>query len=430
MVNVKPICVSRHTARAYVLGLQGLWPGRRWSGLDGARAALRETGAIQVDPLNAVARSHELALHARVLEYGVGTYESLLYEKREFFDYGGTVFVVPMHELPYFRVPMRRRTQDRRWSAFSDEHGEALAEVRRQLEDRGPLGSRDFAGERAAPGNTFRSSKESARALYYLWITGELMTHCRRGFERIYDFRDNIAPSAYRGVAPAEEADDYFARKSIGFLGLANARLWYGTFCDFSRRARDRTEAVHRLTTLLDTGVVSPVSVEGWRELCYCPTEMAHILEAIEAGDVPAAWQPMGPTSEAEMTFLAPLDIVSARGRAAELFDFDYTWEVYKPADRRRFGYYTMPVLHGDRLVARIDPKLDRRSSTLIIDGVWLEEPSSAADAGFMDALAAGIVRLQRFIGAKGTQLAGPGPATLASHLHAFSDSPSARDAQ
>jgi hypothetical protein len=422
---MKPIRVSRHSARAYVLGLQGLWPGRRWAGLDGARAALRETGAIQVDPLNAVARSHELALHARVLDYEVGTSASLLHEKREFFDYGGTVFLLPMHELPYFRVPMRRRTQERRRAAFADEHGEAIAEVRRQLAARGPLGSRDFAGERAPRENTFRSGRLSAQALYYLWITGELMTHSRRGFERIYDFRDNIAPCAHRGVAPAEEADDHFARKAIDFLGLATARLWYGTFCDFSRRPPDRADAAQRLTTLLDKGVVTPVTVEGWREPCYCSTETAHLLETVEAGDVPAAWRPVGPTSETEMTLLAPLDIVSARGRATTLFDFDYVWEVYKPADRRRFGYYTMPVLHGDRLVARIDPKLDRGSGTLTVAGVWLEEPISAADAGFLDALAHAILRLQRFVGARATKLTGPGPAALASRLRALSGSPS-----
>ncbi len=116
------------------------------------------------------------------------------------------------------------------------------------------------------------------------------------------------------------------------------------------------------------------VAIEGSKDDSYALAEDLPLLETLEAGKIPEAWRPLGPTTEEEAVFLAPLDIVSARGRAAQLFDFDYVWEVYKPVEKRRWGYYTLPILWGDRLVARLDPKLDRKTGTLEIKGFWLED--------------------------------------------------------
>ena len=106
---------------------------------------------------------------------------------------------------------------------------------------------------------------------------------------------------------------------------------------------------------------------------------MRALIEALEGGRIPAAWAPLETTTEEEATFLSPLDPVSARGRAKPLFGFDYVWEVYKPVEKRTFGYYTMPILWGDRLVGRFDPKLDRSTGTLVINGLWLEDVRSRA---------------------------------------------------
>jgi uncharacterized protein len=102
-----------------------------------------------------------------------------------------------------------------------------------------------------------------------------------------------------------------------------------------------------------------------------------------------------------EVVFLAPLDHVSARGRAKVLFDFDYVWEVYKPEHQRKFGYYTLPILWGDRLVARFDSKLDRKTSTFVILGLWLEDEALGKDEAFAAALASGFARFVAFLGAK-----------------------------
>jgi len=105
-------------------------------------------------------------------------------------------------------------------------------------------------------------------------------------------------------------------------------------------------------------------------------------------------------TTTQEVVFLAPLDHVSARGRAKEVFGFDYVWEVYKPEHQRRFGYYTLPMVWGDRLVARFDSKLDRTTNTFVILGLWLEDEALGTDEAFAEALAGGLARFVRFLGA------------------------------
>ena len=115
---------------------------------------------------------------------------------------------------------------------------------------------------------------------------------------------------------------------------------------------------------------------------------------------MPKAWTPLETTTTEEVVFLAPLDHVSARGRAKVLFGFDYVWEVYKPEHQRKFGYYTLPILWGDRLVARFDSKLDRTTNTFVILGLWLEDEALGNDEAFAEALARGFARFVTFLGA------------------------------
>jgi len=123
------------------------------------------------------------------------------------------------------------------------------------------------------------------------------------------------------------------------------------------------------------------------------------VLAEVSAGRVPKAWTPLATSTAEEAVFLAPLEPVSARGRAKALFGVDYVWEVYKPLPQRKFGYYTLPVLWGDRLVARFDSKLDRTTNTFVILGLWLEE-ALGNDEAFAEALAGGFARFMRFLGA------------------------------
>jgi uncharacterized protein len=126
----------------------------------------------------------------------------------------------------------------------------------------------------------------------------------------------------------------------------------------------------------------------------------AALLHDVSAGRVPKAWTPLETSTTEEVVFLAPLDHVSARGRAKVVFGFDYVWEVYKPEHQRRFGYYTLPILWGERLVARFDSKFERTTNTFVILGLWLEDAALGNDEAFAEALACGFARFVRFLGA------------------------------
>lgn len=411
------LTITMSTARRFVLGQQGLWPGRRWAGEDGTAAALREIGSVQMDPLNVVARSHHLALWGRVADYQTGHLDTLLYEKRQFFDYGGVLRVQPMSELPYWRVHMRRRQDEPRWAVFHKDNRKLVDAVRAEVESRGPLGPRDLTGTAGITRLNYRGSKDTSVALYYLWLTGELMIHHRRDFDRVYDLRDRIAPPGLNHVASDDEAEAFFARKVFARLGLVSERAWKNGFAGYSERKVDLPEARSRLSELVEADVIAPVTLEGARGAHYALASDLPLLETIADGGVPPDWAPLGTATAEEAVFLAPLEVVSAGGRAKELFGFEYLWEVYKPAAKRRWGYYTLPILHGDELVARLDPKLDRETRTLAINGFWLEDGATGKDPGFAEALGAGLSRLATFVGAERIDLAAIRPVALRTHL-------------
>src|SRR5712692_2448547 len=403
--------ISKITARRFVLGRKGLWPGRRWSGKDGTTEAIRVAEAIQMDPLTVIARSHDIALWGRVHDYQPAHLDQLLYQDRAFFDYGGGLFIYPMSELPYWRVPMRRRIEKGRWGQFGAISQELLEEVRAELRARGPLGNRNFNGRVRV--NDYRGRKDSAFALFYLWLTGELMIHHRENFQRVYDFRDNVAPRLLNVAATEEEADNLFARKTTAFWGLIREAKWGSSFSSFIERPVSRAEAQQWLTRLTEQGTLTPLNIEGSKERWYVLTSDVPNLSTIEAGNVPLEWQPLSTTTKEEAVFLAPLEIVSTRGRSTWLFDFEYLWEVYKPAELRRWGYYTLPILYDDQLVARLDPKLDRKTSTLVINGFWLEDQALANNADFAAALARGLAHFMTFLNAQRLDISVMEPATI-----------------
>lgn len=415
-MNSKPLKISKATARRFVLGRQGLWPGRRWTGVEGTVKALHATEAVQMDPLNVVARSHDIVLWSRVAEYHPEFLERLLYQERLFFDYGGGLHIYPMEELPYWRIHMDLRSRNGRWAKFAKENLPLLEEVRAELRQRGPLGNRDFNGRSRV--SDYRGRKDSAMALFCLWLTGELMIHHRTGFERVYDFLENIAPAEFNFTASLEQAEAYYAHKVIALYGMIQLRPWKNSFSAFFQNKMSLKEARQRLDALVNAGVLSFIEIEGSKDHWYVLAQDMPHLEILEAGNIPLEWQPVVNTTQEEAIFLAPLDIVSARGRAKWLFDFEYVWEVYKPAAKRRWGYYTLPLLYGDRLVARLDPKLERSSGTLHINGFWLEEGALGEDPDFAGAFACGLESFSQFLQVQRIDISGISPTQLQRRIH------------
>ncbi len=391
------LTINIDTARRFILGKQGLWPGRRWRGIEGTEQAMHAIEYLQLDPLQIIARSQDIMLYSRVLDYTPGMWEDVTYQQRKFFDWGDWLAVRAMDELPYWRVVMRReRDSSSRLHALARDHADAIVEMRAALHERGVVGNRDFAMATRTRTQNYRGRKDSALALYYLWRTGEVMTHHRDRFERAYALTEQVAPAHLLRESDEDEADRFLLKKDVSFSGLSRLNRTSDSF----RRGDPALAAKKILGAMLADGDIIEVQVEGWKMVHYALGSDAAVLRDLSAGRVPKAWTPLETTTTEEVVFLAPLDHVSARGRAKVVFGFDYVWEVYKPEHQRRFGYYTLPILWGDRLVARFDSKLDRTTNTFVILGLWLEDEALGNDEAFAEALACGFARFVSFLGA------------------------------
>lgn len=389
--------ISKTVQRRFILGKQGLWPGRRWTGKTGIAQAIRSIEAVQVDPVAVIAPSHDIVMWGRVNDYRQMDLNQLLYTDRKFFDYGGGLMIYPIEELPYWRVIMAQNKQTKRWATFAQSNGALLDDVRREIRDRGPLRSRDMKGRAV---EHYRSSKDTGVALYYLWLTGELMIHSRHGKERVYDFFENIAPANLQNMATQEEAIRFFTRKAISHLGFVTERDFRRILKSVNNRPVDAKETAATLAKMLEAETLNYVHLETTNEPLYFLASDTPLLESLSQGVLPLQWMPEKTTTQEAVTFLSPLEYVSARGRAKKLFDFDYIWEIYKPAEKRKYGPYTLPVLYGDQLVARIDIKFEKQSQTLIINGFWLETWFAENDE-FASAFANGLFDFAKFLDAK-----------------------------
>lgn len=397
---MESIRLREDVARRFLLGIQGLWPGRRWTGRNGAAAAIRALGRLQLDPVSLVARSHDLVLASRVTGYHPDHLNEIVYGERLFFEYGGHLDVYPSGEYPYWDLHKTRRRNDPRVRMFLAEHADLVKEVRALVRDRGPLAAADI------PHDTWVTSGRARTigglALYNLWLVGELMTHHREGFERHYDLAERVAPPVGKALSEAA-VRDHAAVEVLRRSGLSSLREWSGGVGYMLFANMPRKNAAAWMSDLVARGLAVPVRIEGHKAERFVHAEHVPILELLAKGHVPRAWESHVGT-EAEVTFLSPLDnLVAARERVLDLFGFELIWEIYKPAEKRRYGAYTMPILYQDRLVGRMDPKMDRGAGVLHIRGLWIEEEGLSHDPAFKKAFRNGLDRFARFHEARET---------------------------
>jgi uncharacterized protein len=360
--------VSKETERRFVLGLQGLWPGRRWRGRAGVRDALSAIRRVQVDPLDVIGQSHDLVLASRVDRYRPEDLDAVLYEERAAYEFGGSLSIFPRDVLRLHGSWVRHEGLPLRWERWYRQHPSAVRRVRAQIGRHGPASVRTWAEGEAT--DDYRSRRVEGLALYVLWRRLELLIHHRDGNVKFYDRAERMfgpLPPPY----PRDETIDRMALETLGWLGLS------GRFGISHLRTQEDGRGRSRLTKatirqrLVDQGRLSVVQVDGAAETAVVRTEDAPLLDEVASGNLPRSWRPI--SEEPEAVFLAPLDIVSTRGRARTLFDFESLVEFYKPAPQRRWGYYVLPVLLGDRLVGRIEPSYDREHRVLRVERAWWE---------------------------------------------------------
>jgi uncharacterized protein len=356
-------------------------PAKRDSVLD----VVARLGTLQFDPLEVAGRNHDLVLLARIAGYRREWTDHWLYGDRRLYEtYNKGLSIVPVAELPWFRLTwdQNRLGVDRR--PVFDSHPELMDELLTKIREGGPLLPRDV-GPREAIDWYWRPTNQVRAMLEALAEAGILGIARRDGNLRVYDLVERLFPAEVLADRRPEEEQlrhRLLSRyRGNGLLGAGGqSELWYGAGRYASDRTRERDE-------LLAEGRLVPVKVDGLRGERYVVAEDLPYLDQAERevrdGTDPGRRDP-------GVAFLAPLDpLCWDRGLLRALFDFDYVWEVYVPAAKRRWGYYVLPVLYGDRLVGRIEPRIERRASTLRIAGLWWEPGfDPLAEPGFVPALA------------------------------------------
>ncbi len=385
-----PIHVGRDVARRFLAIRHLLAPPRSLPAEpESVLRVMDRVGSLQFDPLEVAGRNHDLVLLARIQGYRREWTDRWLYQDRVLYEtYNKMLSIVPTAELPWYRLTWDRNHEEHQGGAF-DEHAPLVEELLARIRDHGPLLPRDV-GPRAAIDWYWRPTNQVRAILEALAEAGILGIARRERNLRVYDLVERLFPAdllATRVSEREQRSHRLLSRyRAGGLLGTGGgSELWYGTGRDVRERADLRAE-------LISTGRVIPVTVEGVKgERFIVGDELAILAQAeaeVEAGEPPGGTEP-------GVAFLAALDpLCWDRNLLRSLFDFDYVWEVYVPAKKRRWGYYVLPILFGDRLVGRIEPRIDRKTGTLRVIGLWWEagfDPLAAGGfaAAFADAIAA-----------------------------------------
>ena len=365
-----------------------------------ARAAAHEVitrfGYLQLDTVSiAGARSHAIVLLSRLEGFEAALAERLLAPGEPLFEYWGhEASWMPLELYPVFAFRRREFVHHPWWGDVVGEHPEVADELRRRIRDGGPLRSQEMEG---TSGKGWWDLKAAKRVAITLWFSGELAIRERGGFQRIYDLAERVIPARYREVEmPVEAALERLLLQALDGHGWATtgtlARTW---------RLRNRpAEIAAALSRLVDRGAVvacALASAGGSRQAGWVRPEDLELAARLETT------RPRPDTG----VLLSPFDpVLWDRDRVERLFGFDQVLEIFKPAAQREYGYYCLPVLAGERLVARLDLKADRRTGILRVLSCHLEDASTQARARAAEAVRTALSRYAAALGLEPSKLA------------------------
>jgi uncharacterized protein YcaQ len=374
--------LSAATARRIALAAQGFGEPRPAGRIDRrhARRVFQHVQLVQIDSVNVLVRSQELPVFARLGPHRRDLIPAMAADG-ELFEYWGhmaSLIPVELHRLFRFKMEQARRGQGM-WSGMSRllrERPEYLAVVLDDVKARGPLRASDLRDGGPRHRDPWWSWDDAKVALELLFYTGDVTARRLPNFEREYDLTERVLPAAVLEQPTPTEQE---SRREL--LALAALALGIGTardLCDYFRLNIPKSRAA--LAELVEDGRLVPVQVEGWDQPTYLRPG-ARVPRRIGA-----------------RTLLSPFDsLVWDRDRTERVFGFHYRIEIYTPAPKRRFGYYVLPFLLGDELVARVDLKSDRQASALLVQAVWGEP--GVYDEEVADELHDELVELARFLG-------------------------------
>jgi uncharacterized protein YcaQ len=356
------LTLSITAARALHLAAQGLAQAPRKKAVKAdVLAAIRTMGVLQIDTIHVVARSPYLVLWSRLGAYEQVWLEQLLEEGALFEYWAHEASFVPIEDYGLYRHRMID-PGSLGWKYSTKWMSERRAEVdavMAHIRANGAARSADFAARTDGKGAGWWEWKPEKRSLEVLFTAGHLMIARRQKFQRVYDLRERVLPHWDDAqMLPMEQTDRILLLKAVKALGLAKAE-WIG---DYFRSAKSRPKPDPKV--LAAEGALIEIAVEGWDAPLYVHPDHLALAQAAADGSLKAS----------VTTLLSPFDpVVWDRRRAQELFDFEYRIECYTPEAKRRYGYFTLPILRAGALVGRVDAKAHRREGIFELKVLHLE---------------------------------------------------------
>ena len=363
--------LTKRQARQFILIKQGLLGKYRFSGKEGAYNYIRQAGCIQYDPVDVCGKNAELTLQSRVKGFRKSMLEELLYRDRLLVDYADKELSIwPAGDWPYFsKYRERSRAHGANFPGLAGLEREAISYIK----ENGPVSSDTLPVDGEIfwhssmhwSGNWHGKSKAARSVLEQLYTDGTLIIHHKNGSRKFYDLAERYLDASLLAAAcPFEDEKAMLCwrvQRRIGAVGL----LWdknSPAFLGIPVNAEQRRQA---FSDLAAAGAILPVHIEGIKTVFYYRAEDDPLMQ-----DVLAERADLKPRLE----FLAPLDpFLWDKALIEVLWGFRYSWEIYTPADKRKYGYYTLPVLWGEQFIGRIEAAADYKNGILRVKNLWLE---------------------------------------------------------
>lgn len=359
--------ISLNEARTFLITYQGLNDNNNNQDENLILDYFRKVGCVQYDPLNVVGRNADLVLQSRIKNYKPSMLYNLLYEKRCLIDGWDKMMAIYLQtDWPYFKRVRKECGKDLQNVLAHRNASQALEyleQVKNIIIESGPLQSNKIDFGSNNPGS-WGHRKLSSAALDYLYTIGELGICKKVKTQKVYDIIENLIPSDILNQEDPFESDEMFyewyVKRRIGSVGMLwsrNSSAWLGQFISISNIRNNAIKA------LLEKDEIKEIYVEDLKHPFYMKREDLILLNKITD------------TDKNEVKFIAPLDnLLWDRAMIKSIFDFDYSWEVYVPVNKRKYGYYVLPVLYNNRFVARFEPEMYRGEKELHIKEWWWEE--------------------------------------------------------
>jgi uncharacterized protein YcaQ len=395
--------ISSRTARRLAVTKQRLAGPPATADRDGILQVVRDLGCLQLDPISVVARSHLLVLWSRLGAYDRSDLDALLWEERSLFEYWAHAASIvltedyPIHSWLMRRYPRPRYAHGRRTAEWLAANQELKRHVLNQLRRRGPIRARDLEDRSNRPWRSggWTNERNVTRMIDVLWTQGKVMVAGRLGLEKTYDLAEKLMPS----WTPRERLTDRqlswrASQRSLRALGVATERNIANHFTLNRYPNLSKT-----LGSLEREGTIERLAISDLPGEWFVHSADLSLLDRIEEG----SW-------EQRTTLLSPFDnLIYERDRTELLFGFRFRTEIYVPKAKRRYGYYLLPILHGDALIGRIDAAMDRKESVLRVHAVHAE-PGAPMTQTVGEAIGRSLEDLAGFLTATSVDVAGPVP--------------------